>query len=147
MLFVFKNKEYSLRKNISFIGVIGMLVLPSIAFTDIYRDQETNLAWKIIDKPATNWSDANKECQNLKDNENGYTNWYLPSFYELKSLVEYDKYSPAITSELKDIELGLYWSSSRYLGRKSHFWMVDFKSGKNDWGHEDDIHYVLCVHK
>lgn len=133
-------------KKVKLICIFVLLLFPSIAFTDIYRDKETDLDWYTVIGTPHSWNEAKEYCQDLKDDE--YINWYLPSLYELKSLVDYDKYNPAIKSELINIKLGVYWSSSSYIGQKFNFWIVDFKSGKNDWNSgKDNKYYTLCVHK
>jgi Protein of unknown function (DUF1566). len=58
-------------------------------------DETTNLTWQqITDKNIMNWNEAIDYCRKL--NIGNYTNWRLPTIHELKSLVNYSKYDPAI---------------------------------------------------
>ena len=134
-------------KKIKTVLMAGLVLFPTMVFTEIYSDKETKLSWQTItNNDKLSWNEATKYCQDLI--YDGSDDWYLPNIYELKSLVDYNKYNPAIKDKSIDIKLdSSYWSSSLHIGRKSNVWVVDFKSGKNDWLHEEIKNYVLCVRK
>jgi hypothetical protein len=104
-------------------------------------DAKTELSWEA--NPSSqlmNWEDAKKHCEDLE--------LRLPNLYELKSLVDYTKYNPAIRTSLIDIKTDdWYWSSSPYLGKKdsSSAWHVDFYNGPDSWDRTTNTYYVLCV--
>ena len=104
-------------------------------------DAKTELSWEA--NPSSqlmNWEDAKKHCEDLE--------LRLPNLYELKSLVDYKKYNPALRTSLIHIKTDdYYWSSSPYLGKKdsSSAWRVSFKDGNDGWNGKTDTGYVLCV--
>jgi len=86
-------------------------------------DNETKLYWQS--RPTTkkfSWRDAIKYCRNL--NYGGYSDWRLPNIDELKSLVDYNRYNPAIATTLIDIKTDdWYWSSSEDISDSSGSWL------------------------
>jgi len=104
-------------------------------------DSKTELSWQK--KPSTKkmqWQEAKNYCEDLE--------LRLPNLYELKSLVDYGKYNPAIRTSLIDIQTDdWYWSSSIYKGKSdsSSAWGVNFKNGFDFWGSQTNTYSVLCV--
>jgi hypothetical protein len=92
-------------KNLILIG----LIVPNILWADrfskdgeIVYDSKTKLSWQS--KPNSkqfNWNSAKSYCSNLT--YGGKSDWRLPNIDELKSLVDYNKYDPAIATNLKQI--------------------------------------------
>ncbi|HHB95287.1 MAG TPA: DUF1566 domain-containing protein, partial [Campylobacterales bacterium] len=91
------------------------LVLPNIVWAyrfekngDVVYDSKTELTWQSSPSSQKfSWSDAQNHCNNL--NYGGHSDWRLPSIYELKSLVDYKKYNPAIATNLIDIDTVYYY--------------------------------------
>ena len=104
-------------------------------------DSKTELSWQK--KPSTKkmqWQEAKNYCEDLE--------LRLPNLYELKSLVDYGKYNPAIRTSLIDIQTDdWYWSSSIYKRKSdsSSAWVVDFRDGSDYWSFQKTTNYVLCV--
>jgi len=105
-------------------------------------DAKTELSWEA--NPSSqlmNWEDAKKHCEDLE--------LRLPNLYELKSLVDYKKYNPAIRTSLIHIKTdNYYWSSSEDIdpsNKKKSAWDVDFKDGDDHWYLKTSTNYVLCV--
>ncbi len=66
--------------------------------------------------------------------------------YELKSLVDYKKYNPAIATTLIDIKTDdWYWSSSKDVTDSAYSWRVNFKDGNDLWNLKSHKNYALCV--
>jgi len=103
-------------------------------------DEETKLLWqKNPSNKKMTWSEAKDYCESLE--------LRLPNLYELKSLVDYTKYNPAIRTDLINIKTDdWYWSASEFKGVYSYVWVVDFfHGGEDDWGNKKSSYYVLCV--
>ena len=104
-------------------------------------DSKTELSWQK--KPSTKkmqWQEAKTHCEDLE--------LRLPNLYELKSLVDYGKYNPAIRTSLIDIKTDdWYWSSSIYKGKSdsSSAWNVHFENGHGYSYFQTSTNYVLCV--
>ena len=147
-----------MKRIVIIMGFVGLL-LPNILFADRFNlqdkvvyDNKTKLIWQS--SPTTKkyeWSDgifsigAKQYCKNL--NYGGYSDWRLPNLYELKSLVDYQKYNPAIATNLINIKTDdYYWSSSYDVDNSSGAWGVYFKDGLDFWSGKSDSNYgVLCV--
>ena len=137
--------------------VIGLiligLVVPNIVWAerfeknrDLVYDSKTKLTWQSSpSNQRFNWSDAQNYCKNL--NYGSQNDWRLPNIYELKSLVDYTKYNPAIVTNLIDIDTGYsyYWSSSKYIDNSSGAWDVNFERGNDGWDDKSDENLALCV--
>jgi len=111
----------------------------------VVYDSKTQLYWQ--QNPSNlkfNWQNAQNHCINL--NVGGYSDWRLPNLYELKSLVDYSKYNPAIVTTRIVIKTDdWYWSSSKDVSDSSGAWSVSFDSGGDDWSIESGEDYALCV--
>jgi len=137
--------------------VIGLILIglavPNMVWADrfsingeVVYDSKTELTWQS--NPSSqkfNWNDAQSYCNNLS--YGGESDWRLPNIYELKSLVDYTKYNPAIaiSSINIDINYPYYWSSSKDVDDSSHAWDVDFKGGRDLWNGKSDKFLALCV--
>ncbi len=108
-------------------------------------DSKTALEWQS--KPTTSKYDqkeAIKHCSDLK--YGGHGDWRLPNLNELKSLVNYAKYNPAISTTLISIKTDdYYWTSSEYKNNSYRAWIVDFEDGNDFWRDELGKYYALCV--
>ena len=107
------------------------------SYNKVY-DNDTELLWlNQSSEKALNFEKANAYCKALK--------LRLPSQYELKSLVDYSKYKPAIGTKLISVEKDKdYWSSSSYYG-DDEYWTVYFLNGIDLHRQRNTKHFVLCV--
>jgi len=104
---------------------------PEPRFTDhedgTVTDNLTGLMWtkdaQQISGTKT-WSDALTACNNL--DFASYTDWRLPNVRELKSLIDYGRYIPALPSEhyFTNVQSEIYWSSTTYASFTSGAWIV-----------------------
>ena len=108
-------------------------------------DNVTGLVWQRTDDGASRvWPDAINYCETLS--LGGKTDWRLPNVKELKSIVDYTKYSPAIdTAAFPDTQLSFYWSSASNTINSSYAWSVDFSDGNVGNGSKSYDYYVRCV--
>lgn len=95
---------------------------------------------------AMNWKDALAAAENLT--LAGKSDWRLPNINELRSLVDYSQYSPAIDPIFADTtKSSNYWSSTSdvyYTGRAGD---VNFSTGYDDTSGDDKTNhfYVRAV--
>ena len=135
-------------KNLLLIGLIVPNIVWAERFTQngsIVYDSKTELSWQS--QPSTNqfnWNSAKNHCTNLS--YGGKSDWRLPNIDELKSLVDYNKYKPAMATNFIDIKTDdYYWSSSKYANDSSQAWDVDFNGGNDRWYDKSLTYYALCV--
>jgi len=101
---------------------------------------QDNSAAKSVEKK---WKSAKKYCQNLT--LAGHSDWRLPSYDELLSIVDYDRYKSAIMPSFQNVDFRDYWSSSQYVSNAKDAWRVDFRYGVTYNFSKSDESYVRCV--
>ncbi|MBL0707905.1 MAG: DUF1566 domain-containing protein [Sulfurimonas sp.] len=103
----------------------------------IWQDNEKAKSTKL------NWEDAKGYCRDLS--LGGKSDWRLPNYYELLSLLDYNKHSPAVIDGIKNIASSYYWSSSADVSDSSSAWIVNFNSGYTSNYSKSGKYYVRCV--
>ena len=110
-------------------------------------DKSTGLMWQDnIDSKTIkkNRKDAKQYCRRLVFA--GYDDWYLPNIKELKSIVDKNRYSPAIKAGFKNVETYHYWSSSPNLSANIiNVSNIDFKNGQTYKTNRKGKCHVRCV--
>ena len=107
---------------------------------------EDGLIWqddKAVKTTKLNWEDAQEYCADL--DLAGKSDWRLPDYDELLSLVDYTKSNPSIVNGFDNVASYYYWSSSPYVSYDSNAWYVFFLSGSTDRSDKSDKYYVRCV--
>lgn len=138
-----KESSYSVR-------AVRGLPLPESNFFDNHdgtvTDTTTGLMWEQKTPEtmsvAASWQGALSHCENLILNNDGewtsgapnasgakYDDWRLPDVNELKSIVNYDLFNPAIDPVFEYTEPSLYWSSTTAYGTPYFGWYVNFYDG------------------
>lgn len=120
----------------------GSRLSPITANTVI--DRYSGRIWQQADDNiARNWVDANNYCQGLE--LDGYSDWRLPTVYELASIVDYKEDKPMLTN----IFLGQpdnYWTSTYLAGTNSVAWAISFDTGViNRHPTFSNLFYVRCT--
>jgi hypothetical protein len=108
---------------------------PSPRFTDngdgTVTDNLTGLMWTRDANMAgeKTWSEAISYCNNL--NYAGYTDWRLPNKKELRSLVDYSRYNPALPKNhpFTNMHSTPYWSSTTETSYTYNAFVVDMEVG------------------
>jgi hypothetical protein len=86
---------------------------------------------------ALSWENALGYCENL--DLAGYFDWRLPNAKELRSIVDYERYQPAINlNYFSDTLSTPYWSSTTNAGDTGNAWVVGFYSGGSSGGEDKD---------
>ena len=115
-------------------------------------DKNTGLTWQRETGGTMNWQDALSYCESLS--LGGYDNWRLPTIEELRSIVNYRTFDPAIASifvQDPDNEQyytidGLYWSSTTYAYYTDRAWGTTyFHYGYSTHNHKFDKFNVRAV--
>jgi len=107
-------------------------------------DARTGLVWQQSDDGQyRNWQNALGYCEGLS--LGGHSDWKLPNIRELRSIVDFSRYYPAI-DPVFSCRSGLYWSSSTYANYPTIAWSVDFYDGYVDaYGKTTSSFDVRCV--
>ncbi len=109
-------------------------------------DKKTRLVWqKSDDDSKRSWSDAVSYCDQLV--LGGKSDWRLPRIDELRTLIDYTRFLPAIDPSFQGHTNADYWTITELttpipMGYK---WIVDFQSGSDGWLAETSANYVRCV--
>ena len=92
-------------------------------------DTSTGLMWQKSTAPgAYLWEQALNYCESLT--LAGHSDWRLPTWKELQSIVDYSSYTPTInTTFFPDTVASQYASSTTRADNLSHAWYVDFTIG------------------
>lgn len=122
---------------------------------EVLRDTVTGLEWQDTNETGDSdtifdWAEAQSYCATLA--LNGQEDWRLPTVYELKTLVLYNKKYPAMTSSFKhiiaDFEDGFndeYWSSTLDASNSTLAWIVGSFYGDDHFYPIYNFAKVRCV--
>ncbi len=113
-------------------------------------DNVTGLMWqKEDDNISRTWESSIMYCEGLS--LSNYSDWRLPNPKELKSIVDYTTYNPAIdltyfpnTKNINPTWL-FYWSSTTLVSYASYAWYVEYSSGNVGSESKSSSGYVRCV--
>ena len=125
---------------------LGMMLLLSVLLqaSDITTDKDTGLMWQdssqIVKK---DWKGAKSYCANLS--LGGYEDWRLPHIDELKSIVDKNRYKPAIKTYFKYTKIGSYLSVTLYKHKSFQVWTVEFFTGSDSYSGKFSSEWVRCV--
>jgi len=114
---------------------------------EVVTDRRLSLMWQdnsAAKSTKKKWKSAKNYCKNLSFR--GYSDWRLPSYDELLTIVDYDRHDPAIMPSFKNVSTsGLYWSSSVYVSSTKYAWVVSFRHGHTNYRGKAYEFYVRCV--
>ncbi|MCP4698054.1 MAG: DUF1566 domain-containing protein, partial [Gammaproteobacteria bacterium] len=110
----------------------------------VVTDAFTGLMWQQEnDSISRSLSNATTYCQNLA--LAGYSDWRLPSIYELAGLPDYSRYNPAVDSSSFLNVKEWYWSGDGNAAYPNNAWFVDFKHGHINHLTKSELNYIRCV--
>jgi len=112
----------------------------------VVKDTKLDLMWQDNHEAKTTektWKNAKRYCRNLS--LAGYSDWRLPSYNELLTIVDYDRYKSAIMPSFKNATSKGYWSSSENVSDAKYAWRVYFDVGYAYNFSESNEYFVRCV--
>ncbi|MDD2856666.1 MAG: DUF1566 domain-containing protein, partial [Desulfuromonadaceae bacterium] len=114
-------------------------VWPTVRFTDngngTVDDNLTGLVWSKNANPAgttKSWQGALDYIKTLNSSSYmGYNDWRLPNVTELESLIDAEKYNPALPGghPFSGVQSFNYWSSTSYASNSTYAWYVYMYNG------------------
>lgn len=117
----------------------------------IVKNDATNLIWQDDLEARTKsltWLEALNYCESLE--LAGKTQWRLPNFNELYSIIDRSKSYPAVKDGFQSVKSDIYWSSTPDVFNEdvTYVWTLNFGSGADDDEYAGTLkkHYVRCVH-
>ena len=116
---------------------------------NIIKDTKTNYLWQDDQSVKTlkmSFHEAANYCKNLSiDN---VSDWELPGFLELFSIVNAKVYNPTLSKEFKNFVSDNYWSAKMFgHGTSTEAIVINFKSGAFNRELMVDEFYVRCYKK
>ena len=102
------------------------------ANTNCVLDNLTGLIWarNANQFGQTNWGTCVTNCNNM--DYGGQTDWRLPNKRELMSLIDENKYNPALPTghPFIGVQSLYYWSSTTYMDNTASAWAVSLINGR-----------------
>jgi hypothetical protein len=115
---------------------------PHAAVYDVLNDlswSRSNVTTKPVDHPG-----AVAACRDLR--LCGKSDWRLPTIRELLTLVDYERYDPAIDGGFFDCESAYYWTSTPVASNPADAaWIVFFHSGYAYWVYHSYVYHARAV--
>jgi hypothetical protein len=110
-------------------------------------DHDIGLIWQQGESAMKDWETSCAYCASLS--LAGQSDWRLPNIEELKSIVDYNKYDPAINTtffpDFPKVKHSYYWSSTTHSNMTSYAGAVLFFSGGVFYGFMGGDHFARCV--
>ena len=113
---------------------------------EVVTDTKIGLIWQDnaeAKSTVKKWESAKEYCQHLS--MGGHSDWRLPTYNELLTIVDEDKKKPAIIVSFKNTGLGVYWSSSTNTSNLNLGGLINFYGGRGDYELKIYDGYVRCV--
>lgn len=108
-------------------------------------DSRTNLTWLAspLSCGEVPWAQAIKEANKVR--VFGATDWRLPTIKELLSIVDYDRYDPAVDPAFFKGPYGWTWSSTPAKSPSGYAWFVGLNGGGSVRGRQASHGRVRAV--
>jgi hypothetical protein len=133
-------------------GIISIFIFVNVTWAGFIdngngtvTDTITGLIWQKNESTATlTWENSLSYCNNLSLSDE--TDWRLPDIRELQSIINDNRYMPALDNVfLVNNTAGRRWSSSSLNDRPSLAWTVNIASGGAIKDYKYNSAFVRCV--
>ena len=117
-----------------------------VKYKDVVVEKRENLMFQDnqdAKSKTLNFKEAKKYCHNLT--LQGYDDWLLPDVKTLRSLVDYERFSPSIDNAFKYTSVQSYYSSTLY--GKDSAENIGFNNGIDGHINKTQAQHVRCYHK
>lgn len=124
------------------------LLVASLQAKDVVYDTTTSLLWQdaSINKDASvTFKEATNYCKFLKIDK--YSHFRLPTLQELQTLVNYEKYKPAILDGFKYVTSTTYWTTTPFADADDSVWTINFEKGSRSTKAVYYDRHFRCVSK
>lgn len=128
--------------------LLTLSIFASLHAVDVTFDSTTSLIWqdnRDVKKTIYSYEQAQSYCENLTLGE--YSDFRIPTIWELQSIVDYRNHNPAMLNGFKNPQADEFWSSTPYVYSKGSFWIVDFKKGSSEIRSERYNKNIRCVQR
>lgn len=123
---------------------VGCASLPTPSVNEVVVDSLTGLMWQRAGVRSLTWQGALDYCSNLV--YDGYSDWRLPSPFELQSIEDEGIYNPSIDSSVfPETDWYMYWSSMPLVGISFIAWVVRFDYSQIVTVDSREAHSARCV--
>ncbi len=128
------------------LGQDGSYMIVPLAYTEnnplTVTDKNTGLMWQREDDgTARTWNDAGDYCEAL--DLDGYSDWRLPTYFELLTIVDYGRSNPSIDLLVfPNTNSSSYWSSETDGGGAK---AISFDYGESSTFEQSSMKSVRCV--
>ena len=103
----------------------------SLLAQDVILDKTTSLLWQDSSdnkELSVTFFEAQEYCEKLEIKQ--YKDFRLPTLFELQSIIDYNRYKPAIIDGFIHIESETYWSTTSFADDAAEVWTINFKKGE-----------------
>lgn len=150
---LFYGREYTAPKsNSQYVMCVRGNSAPSKSYSrdntnETVTDNNLGLMWEDDSEASTQtmyWTSAINYCENKTPG--GYSDWRLPNYRELATLVDRGQSNPAINNTFIYKASGYYWSSTLFPDiTSSEFFVINFSDGTLLYNGNSFNYYVRCV--
>ena len=111
----------------------------------LVKDNQLEIMWQDneVTKTRRDLEASKVYCKKLELSK--FDDWRLPSYEELVSIVDYDRFNVAIMPSFKNNFASIYWSSTKDVSSVDYLWSVDFYRGKTQSSALNKKYHTRCV--
>ena len=132
------------------LSLLGGLLLLSMTLSakDVILDTSTSLLWQDSAESrdmTMTYFEAKDYCAKLSISE--YSDFRVPTLYELRTIVDYKNYKPASLSGINYTASETYWTTTEFADDASEVWTINFKKGEYAVKGKHYTRNIRCVQK
>ncbi len=124
----------------------ALFFVTSMSATELIHDTSTSLLWQDnVDTKELQitYYEADDYCSKLV--VGSQKDFRLPTLKELLTIVDYNRFKPAIVEGFTSTSNEVYWSSTRFVDDSDKVWAVNFRDAKTDIIAKSYDRRVRCV--